>query len=171
MRTSQLTTALLILIVSLWESSAYSKQRKLPPVDTIDHSRLLKIVREDSGNVHLVNVWATWCDPCRKEIPTLLNLRKQFRNQGFTLIFVSADDLEITGSKVRPMLKNFGVDFLTYIMHDTTDEAFIAGMSPDWKGALPTSFLYDKQGKFVDMIVGERTYQQFSKAIVKLLKE
>jgi hypothetical protein len=70
-------------------------------------------------------------------------------------------------------LKKLGVDFPTYIMNDSTQEAFMYAMNPVWKGAfaLPTSYLYDAKGKLVDMLVGGKTYKRFVKAVVPLLKK
>lgn len=103
-------------------------------------------------------------------MPTLMKLRKNFRDKDFALILVSADEPELITTKVQPMLKDFGVDFITYITHESSDEAFIAGISPEWNGALPTSFLYNKEGKLVDMIIGSKTYEQFEEGVVKLLR-
>ena len=161
--------ALLLALTCAQQTPAQTKRARLPPVDTINHVQLLEMVRRDSGKVHLINVWATWCKPCREEIPTLLRLRRELRKRGFALTLVSADDVEITDGKVKPMLRQFGVEFQTYIMQDVNDEAFIRGMSPDWSGALPTSFIYDKHGALVDMIVGEKKYEQFKAGLEKLL--
>ena len=164
-----LEVALLLLLLATGDTSGQSKRGRLPPVTAIDHRRLMEMVKQDSGNVHVVNVWATWCDPCRKEIPALLKLRKELAQRGFGLIFVSADDPDNVDLEVRPTLERLGVDFPSYVVEDSTDEAFMSGMNPDWSGALPTSFIYDKHGRLVNMIVGGKTYRQFSDAITPLL--
>ena len=152
---------LVSFVIVFTVADAQSKRTKLPSVDTVSNAQIHQMVKRDSGKVTLVNVWATWCDPCKKEIPSLLKLRKKFSAKGFDLIFVSADDVELAQTKVRKTLGNLGVDFQTYIKQDSTDETFIMDMSPDWNGALPTSFLYDKEGKLKDIMIGKRTYEQF----------
>jgi len=131
----------------------------------------MELVRRDSGRVVLVNVWATWCKPCKEEMPNLIKLRTDLRRKNFTLILISADDIEIADSVVRPAMKSLGADFPSYILNENEDE-FMTAMNPGWKGAfaLPTSFLYDTQGKLADMMVGGKTYKQFSIAVKKLLK-
>ena len=146
-------------------------RRDLPRVEKIRVADLKEILRKDSGKVVLVNAWATWCKPCQDEIPGLLKLRKAFRGKPFRLIFLSADDADDLEKKVRPALKKFKVDFPSYLMNDTSDQVFISGMSSEWNGALPTSFLYDRSGKLKATLVGERTYNQFEDAVTKLLEK
>ena len=146
-------------------------RRDLPRVDKIRVADLKEIMRKDSGKVILVNAWATWCKPCQDEIPGILKLRKAFRGKPFRLILLSADDADDINKKVRPALKKFKVDFPSYLMNDKSDQAFISGMSSEWNGALPTSFLFDRTGKLKATLVGERTYSQFEDAVTKLLEQ
>ena len=171
----------LIVAAPVWEMRAGSAARDpgrtrtaprdLPRVEKIRVADLKEILRKDSGKVVLVNAWATWCKPCQDEIPSLLKLRKAFRGKAFRLILLSADDVEDIDKKVRPMLKKFKVDFPSYLMNDKSDQVFISGMSSEWNGALPTSFLYDRTGKLKATLVGERTYRQFEDEVTKLIEE
>ena len=162
----------LLLLVLCAGPRGYSQLRNPAPaaVDTVTVSRLKEIVASNVGNVVLVNAWATWCKPCREEMPSLLRIRNEYRGKQFALILVSADDLDELDSVVKPALGRFGVDFPTYIIHDSTDDAFIRGMDPGWSGALPASFLYDDRGRLVKMFTGERSYKQFAKAVAAALK-
>ena len=142
-----------------------------PSVEPISVAQLKSMIARDSGNVVLVNAWATWCKPCKEEMPGLLKLKRNHADEPFKLILVSADDIDEIDTVVRPMLKSLGVEFPTYIVHDSTDDAFITRMNPDWNGALPTSFIYGKEGKLKAMMTGERSYKQFEKTIYDLLNE
>ncbi len=102
-------------------------------------------------------------------MPGLIRLRSAYSAKGFRLILVSADGDGTPDTAVQSSLARFGVDFLSYIDADSSDEQFINGMNPDWSGALPTSFLYDSTGKLVDMLVGGKSYETFEKAIRPLL--
>jgi thiol-disulfide isomerase/thioredoxin len=140
-------------------------------VEMISVSHLKSMIAGDSGNVVLVNAWATWCKPCKEEMPNLLRLNKVHKNDPFKFILVSADDFDQLDTVVKPMLKSLGVGFTTYIVNDSSDNAFISGMNADWNGALPTSFIYSKEGKLMSMLTGERSYEQFEKAVAGLLRE
>jgi thiol-disulfide isomerase/thioredoxin len=84
-----------------------------PPLTEADAERVLEEVNEPGAEVVLVNVWATWCAPCIEEMPDLLRLRREFREQGLRLILVSAD-FESARKQVRERLAGLGVDFETF---------------------------------------------------------
>jgi len=139
-------------------------------IQIISLAKLQELIRSDSGKVVLVNAWATWCDPCKKEIPDLLKLRRTLADKLFELILVSADDIDLAATDVKSQLKNFGVDFRTYIIQNSDDKNFINGMNPKWSGALPASFVYDRHGRQRKMFVGRKSYEQFYDAIKELLR-
>src|SRR5437879_9940611 len=103
-------------------------------------------------------------------MPGILGLDKKFKPHGFKLILVSADEADTLEGGVKPALKRLGVDFPTYIIGDSTEEAFIAEINPDWSGAIPTSFVFDRRGTLGEMLVGERTQKEFEAALLKYLK-
>ena len=147
-----------------------SGRNTLPLVKKVRLAELKQILRDDTGKVVLVNAWATWCKPCREEMPNLLKVSRLYRQEPFRLVLISADDPDDVETKVRPALRKFGVDFSSYIMNDSTQDAFITGMNEEWSGALPATFLYDREGKLAEMKVGERSYRQFREAVNKLLR-
>lgn len=160
------TICTLLVCVSL--TACQARERTFPPVEPVDHRGVQKVVESRKGNVVLVNVWATWCAPCREEMPALVKVYREFRDRGFSLVLVSTDGVDLLRTRVQPMLKELGVDFASYI-NNGNEEALIAAMHPEWSGALPTSFLYDRNGNLVEMMVGSRTQEQFTHAIRKLL--
>lgn len=159
----------LLLLCFLGLTSPAGGGNRAHPVDTVTAARLREAVRADSGNVVLVNVWATWCKWCKEEMPGLLDLRKRLAPAGFRLILVSADD-EGSAADLGPALDALGVDFPTYMIRDTSDDAFITAMNPKWSGALPASFIYDRSGAMVEMVIGERTAEELSVKVGKYLK-
>ena len=164
--------AILLLILSRCIPSLSFAQLKgdtLPPVQKIDHHKILDLVQQGHHKATLVNVWATWCEPCREEMPGIVRLRKDYRDQDVEVILVSADDVDKADTTVPRMLHKLGVDFPTYVDNDSTDEAFITGMNPDWSGALPATFFYDSEGKRVKMLVGGTSYSAFKKEISQIL--
>ncbi len=149
---------------------AFKGNDTLPPVDKITYDQFHEIFRRDSGKVVLVNAWATWCQPCREEMPALIRLQKEVGKENLSLIILSADDLDSLEDVVRPALREFGIDFKTYIMNEK-QETFMSAMNPEWGGAfaLPTTYVYDRRGTLVDMLVGGKKYEDFSKEVTKLI--
>ena len=130
----------------------------------------MSIIRSDTGKVVMLNIWATWCDACKEEMPDIVKLQHNHAKDNFRLILVSADDID-DKAKIQPTLDTLGVDFPTYMKNDSTDEAFIQGIGHNWNGAMPTTFLYDKKGHLTETITGEHTYEQYEKRVKKLLGE
>lgn len=150
--------------------SGQAPPHSLPVVEMIRLAELKQMIRSDSGNVVLVNAWASWCKPCLDEMPGLLKARRLYRGKAFRFILISADDPGNVETKARSALKKFGVDFTSYAIADSTQDAFITGMSEAWNGALPATFLYDRRGRLAEMKVGQRTYRQLREAVARLLR-
>jgi thiol-disulfide isomerase/thioredoxin len=139
----------------------------VPPPAEASAADVLKAVRSARGHVVVVNVWATWCDPCRHEFPTLLKVRKEFAPRGLRLILVSADFAD-QRPKVVQFLAQQGVGFQTFLKAEN-DMAFINALDPRWSGALPATFVYDRSGKLRDFWEGEATYEAIVGKIRALL--
>jgi thiol-disulfide isomerase/thioredoxin len=148
---------------------AQEKSSVLPSVQPVSFAEFQKVLAEHRGNVVVVNTWASWCAPCKKEMPELVKLGNAYAGKSVVLVLLSADDSEVVHSKVRPTLAELGVDFPTYLMNDSSDAAFINGLHPKWSGALPTTFVYDRNGVLADMLIGRRTYEQFEASVKKAL--
>jgi peroxiredoxin len=103
------------------------------------------------GKVVLVNFWATWCPPCRKEIPDLDALYGQFRDQGFVILGISDED----AGKVRPFVEaqKMGYPVLLDPGRKVNERFRIEG--------IPKSFVYDRGGKLVAQSIDMRTRGQF----------
>jgi thiol-disulfide isomerase/thioredoxin len=106
---------------------------------------LLLAVRELGGRGTLVNAWASWCGPCKREMPMLLAVAENLRPRGVHVMLVSVDEPE-----TRPQ----AVEFLSN--HDAPLPSFVAlrplgafkrALNPHWPGMLPATFLYDGQAK------------------------
>jgi cytochrome c biogenesis protein CcmG/thiol:disulfide interchange protein DsbE len=78
-----------------------------------------KTMADYKGQVVLLNVWATWCPPCKAELPSLQRLYQAYGDKGLKLVAVSIDDY-VTEDSIRAFAKNFGITF--EILHDSTHD-------------------------------------------------
>jgi len=140
-------------------------QEKLSPVDESGYRAILK---SNSGRVALVDFWATWCAPCRQEMPLLAKLEGRLRDKGFRLVTISADDPEQAPAAVE-FLKKSGISGPAYLRRAQDDDKFINSVDPKWSGALPALFLYDRQGKLVKSFIGETEISTIEAAIREIL--
>jgi peroxiredoxin len=103
------------------------------------------------GKVVLVNFWATWCPPCRKEMPDLQSLYDKFKDQGFVVLAISDEE----AAKVAPFISDRKISYP--VMLDPgrkVNDLFIVE-------GIPKSFVYDRSGKMVAQSIDMRTRNQF----------
>jgi thiol-disulfide isomerase/thioredoxin len=162
-------TAALVLGASGYSKRSPAPVRSATPPAPINATAadVLKAVDEARGNVVLVNVWATWCEPCRHEFPALLRVRRELASNRFKLILVSADFADQL-PQVDQFLAQQGVSFPTYVKSQD-DMEFINALNPRWSGALPATFLYDSTGKLRDFWEGEASYDVIARKVGALL--
>jgi thiol-disulfide isomerase/thioredoxin len=140
-----------------WATVAAAPTAREPEVVLANLQQVQQAIAKPGARAVLVNVWATFCDPCREEMPDLLRLFRERRDRGLRLVLVSADpDDEEGRAQARKYLATLGVDFRSYLKTGD-DMAFINGLEPRWSGALPASFLYDGAGKLRHFFPGQVT--------------
>jgi thiol-disulfide isomerase/thioredoxin len=138
-----------------------------PAVVRVSARDIHTLVEKASGHVVLVNLWATWCEPCREEFPELLRLRRELGGEGLDVVLVSADfDGQLP--QVRTFLAEQGVDFTTYFKAES-DMPFINGLDPAWSGSLPATFVYDRAGRLREFWEGKVSYGEFVAKVKTLL--
>lgn len=115
------------------------------------------------GQVVLVNFWATWCPPCRAEMPGFQDVYEDKRGEGFTIVGLSTDP---TGaSTVEAFLRERGITYPVAMATTQSIQAFGAGR------ALPRSFLIDRQGRVRHQVTGIFTEVALRQAVERLLAE
>jgi len=103
------------------------------------------------GRVVLVNFWATWCEPCKEELPALVKLKEQLAGQPFELVTVNYGEFP---DKINQYLARSGMKLP--VLLDTQNE-----VSKQWKvGGLPMTFLVDAQGRVRYYVFGEREWNE-----------
>ena len=135
-----------------------------PLLKPLNVTKLKEILSKSKRQVLVFNLWATWCAPCREEMPELFRLYENYRHVGLRLTFLSVDERE-QGEKVREFLRERKINFVTYIRAEEKAEALINVIDPEWFGAVPATFVFDRQGKRVKSLFGAQTYEQLEKAI------
>ncbi len=141
----------------LWNGPQAVTAPGLPPSVTAAHTALLGeprpefslpslsagkpvSIRHWDGKVILLNFWATWCPPCRREIPTFVDLYGKYRGRGFRIVGVAIDDPQ----KVRAFVEDFAVDYPQLV--GDQDAAAVSRRYGNRYGALPYSVLIDRTG-------------------------
>jgi peroxiredoxin len=103
------------------------------------------------GKVALVNFWATWCPPCRSEMPDLDALYQRYKSQGLVVLAISDED----APTVKPFVDRFKITFP--VLLDSGDK-----VNGQYKiSGIPKTFVYDRDGKLVAQAIDMRTSTQF----------
>lgn len=115
------------------------------------------------GKVVFLNFWATWCPPCRLEMPTMEQLHREFADQGLVILAVNFRESQ---DDVRSFVKQHGLTFTTLL--DEEEKAF--GLYRAW--SLPTTYLINKNGEIVGKVIGYRDWHsEQAKAFFRQLLE
>ena len=134
----------------------------------VDETTFPKLVPGLAGKVVLVNFWATYCVPCRKEMPALVSLHNKLAPKGFQLVTITADEAEQI-PQAKAFLDQNRVPAPAYIKQAKDDDKFINSIDRKWSGALPFTLLYDKSGKRVKTWYGEIPLKELEAELAKLL--
>lgn len=114
------------------------------------------------GKVVIIDFWATWCPPCRRGIPDLISIQKEFKNK-VAIIGISLDT--DTKAQVVPFMKSMGINY--HVVYGTNDVVSAYGNIE----AIPTSFVIDQNGKIVAQHVGLTPKETYIEEINQLLKK
>ncbi len=113
------------------------------------------------GKVVLLDFWATWCPPCKLEIPWLIDIERKNKDRGFEVLGVSMDDegWEV----VKPFMREVGMNYRVVIGNDTVAEMYGNVES------LPETFLIDHEGKIAAVHIGLASRKEFEDEVAQLL--
>ncbi len=134
-----------------------------PTFEIADLEGQLRNISEWDGQVLLINFWASWCPPCKKEMPAFIELQQQYAEQGFRVIGIALDDQQ----SVQDFADTIGVNYpLLIAEYDGIDLSRSYG---NHVGALPFSAFVDRQGKVVSTHMGELSKTEVEAIIKPLL--
>ena len=157
-----LRSMILIPLLLVFAQSATPQSGKKAPEFSLKSADGRTItLSELRGKVVLVNFWATWCGPCRAEMPGFEEAYKKLKSKGFEIVGISLD--RQGWADVTPFLKNVRVTYPIVIGYQNLVEAY------GNFDAIPTSFLIDKQGHIVEQHIGYMSKEDLEKKVNSLL--
>lgn len=132
----------------------------LPDTAGKDHA-----ISEWKDKLRVINFWATWCPPCREELPALVELQKQYADKNVQLIGIAIDDAE----PVKQFLKNMSINYPMLIAAQSGIE--LAYNLGNYASAIPYTIIVDKENNVVFQHSGEISKAQLQEGIDKALEQ
>jgi thiol-disulfide isomerase/thioredoxin len=155
-----------ILLVAMLAGCG-GEPKNLPTVTPATSKEVLAATRDSGAKVVLLNMWASWCGPCRMEFPDLVKLQRDYEARGLKVVLVSWDDHVEDAAR---FLAKQGVTTPSFIKSNTQgDQEFINSLSSKLTGAIPATLIYDNTGKLHDMWEGAVSYEEFAQKVNAVL--
>ncbi len=134
-----------------------------PGFELKDLDGKLRNADEWNGQVMVVNFWATWCPPCRKEMPEFIALQEKYASAGLQFVGIALDDAQ----KVADFIDTIGVEYPILVGQD--DATRVSDAYGNRLGALPYTAVVDRSGTIVKTFRGEVSRQAIEKVITRHL--
>ena len=158
-RIQKILTVVVVVLLAATTAVAQTSPRSSLRLRSINGQRIA--LDRYKGSILLINFWATWCVPCRSEIPDLIKLQRRYRNQGLRIVGITYPPEEI--SEVRRFARQLKMNYPVAIGTRATKTQFTAS------DTLPMTVVIDREGKVREVIEGIMYSDEFDQKIRPLL--
>ena len=130
-----------------WVKKGFEDWAKEPvSLELIDEAGVKDLLKNNSGKLRLINVWATWCGPCLIEFPEFVTINRMYRERNFEFISICLEDTA-RKQKALNFLTGRQASNKNYLFNIDNKYALIEAVDPNWQGALPYTLIVEPGGK------------------------
>jgi thiol-disulfide isomerase/thioredoxin len=164
-----------VLLVSCSGEVSPSKTGSAPEIsDQVflkTNEEILALFRQSEAKAVVANFWATWCGPCRAEMPELIRFYKEYTPRGVRFVSISGDDPEAPEDDLMPYMKEMEIPFDVHVPRMGESVGGLVGeLDAEWGGALPATFVFDPSGAVVRKWLGPVEFEDLEAAVKPFLE-
>lgn len=160
----QVITGSALLGLLLISCSTYSQ--KSDPILIVGFSKFEEKLNSNSDTVYVINFWATWCIPCRKELPEFEKVYKALSDEKVKVLLVSLDFPAQVEKSLKTFLTDHQITAPVVLLNEPDANSWIDKVHPSWSGALPATLIYKSNNRL--FFEKELTYQDIMNSISSL---
>ena len=138
-------------------------------VKVVSFKEIEQLMGDQSGDLQVINFWATWCRPCVAELPDFEKANKKYEAKGVKMTLVSLDFSDQLQTKVIPFVKKKGLKADVLLLDNDNYDSWIGKVSKDWDGAIPATLFINKKKGIRKMVVGSMHYEDLDATISQFL--
>jgi thiol-disulfide isomerase/thioredoxin len=130
---------------------------------------LEKILNNPTNKLFVINLWATWCAPCVKELPDFEKVAKEYDASKVKFILISLDFPSEVDKQLLPFLKRNNISMDVALMTDTDYDSWVRKVDKDWQGNIPSTLLFNNSKKARYFHSGEISESELRNLITRYL--
>lgn len=134
--------SLTFITVLIFCTFTYSQEAKT--IKKLSFSQFEPYLLKNNDSIYVINFWATWCIPCREEMPILQKVHEQFKVQKVKVLLVSLDIPTQLESRLIPYIRTNKLTPEVILLDDPRQNEWIDKVDPKWSGAIPFTLIYGK---------------------------
>ena len=157
---------ILILLLSTTLSLSSASAQKVQYIRVPD---LEKILKNPENKLFVLNLWATWCPPCVKEMPAFEKTAAQYGTENVRFVMVSLDFPSQVEKQLIPFLKKNNITLDVAVMMDTDYDSWISKVDEKWQGNIPATLFFNNHRQTRYFHTGELTESELKTLISKYL--
>jgi thiol-disulfide isomerase/thioredoxin len=138
--------------------------------EVIKADALAKRFTNDSDTTYVINLWATWCAPCVKELPYFEQLNETYKDKKVKVLLVSIDFVADYEKKLVPFVKKRKLQSEVMLLNETKPNEFIDKIHPKWSGSIPATLIVNSKKGYKEFFEEEVTYEFLEKTIQSIEK-
>ncbi len=162
-------SAKIFISISILLAFLFGQETQGQKIEYIKVPELEKMLNNQENKLFIVNLWATWCAPCVKELPAFEKVAGEYDQSKVRFIMISLDFPSQVENQLKPFLKKNNISLDVSVMMDTDYNSWIDKVDPQWQGNIPSTLFVNNVKKSRYFHSGEITEQELRTIINKYL--